>query len=136
MKEWSANVAAGARSAMSGSIPKPARPPKVRKGLRREGRIGKAQREWNAGVWKEWMNGGKFPPRCAANYGSTTMHSATCVGHIEGKDVRPDLRMDITNVAPICDSCNHDMKYNHAFRKQAQWCMKEWNRHYYKGGPA
>ena len=105
---------------------------KPRKPLNRLGRVGREQMAWNASKRSEWMAHFGQVPFCS-------VHGHPClgvqVGHIWGKDVRPELRFQDSNVAPLCARANGGMKDDLKFRRECQEKMGLWVERYYREKP-
>lgn len=102
---------------------------KVRHRIARLGRLGKAQMSWNAAKRREWLARFGRIPDCS-------VHGHPClgvqVGHIWGKDVRPELRFSDRNCSPICARANGEMKNDLKLRREYQETMGLWVERYYQ----
>lgn len=94
----------------------------ARKSIPKEGKIGKAQKAFNARMMAGW----RFRygiTLCSAVSGLT---GQLTVGHIEDRSLEPSMRTLEGNVAPITWHENEAMKTDMPLRRNYQRLMREW----------
>ena len=93
-----------------------------KKPLRKLGRVGRMQMEWNAMMMRKWR--ARYGEELRSCIGGA--REPLQVGHIEDISLSSHLRTTESNVAPITAKENRDMKYDLVLRSKYQEIMRRW----------